>query len=105
VADGYADTAQLVARLARLDLRPATSAASAAMTLAVPGGSVELEDLGVDAAEAERRREAERARVQAEIARAEDKLGNDGFVAKAPEPVVQAERDKLNRLRRELEVL
>jgi valyl-tRNA synthetase len=105
VADGYADTAPLVARLARLELRPATTAGDVAMTIAVPGGSIELDDLGVDRAEAERRREAERARVQAEIARAEGKLGNDGFVSKAPDAVVQAERDKLERLRRELEVL
>ena len=47
--------------------------------------------------------QAERARLRAEIARAEAKLGNQGFVAKAPPDVVQAERDKLERLRRELD--
>jgi valyl-tRNA synthetase len=41
-------------------------------------------------------------KLRAEIARAEGKLANRGFVAKAPPPVVQAERDKLERLRREL---
>ena len=32
-------------------------------------------------------------------------LANDGFVAKAPPHVVQAERDKLARLREELQAL
>ena len=48
---------------------------------------------------------AERERLREEISRAEGKLANDGFVAKAPAAVVQAERDKLDRLRRELEGL
>ena len=45
--------------------------------------------------------EAERDRLRAEIARAEGKLANESFVAKAPPDVVQAERDKLERYRRE----
>ena len=40
-----------------------------------------------------------------EIKRAEGKLANQGFVAKAPETVVQAERDKLEKLQAELEEL
>ena len=42
-------------------------------------------------------------RLAQEIERAERKLANEGFIAKAPPPVVQAERDKLDRLRAELE--
>ena len=43
--------------------------------------------------------------LQAEIKRAEGKLANQGFVAKAPEAVVQAEREKLDKLKKELEEL
>jgi valyl-tRNA synthetase len=49
--------------------------------------------------------QAERSRLQAEIARAEQKLANDGFVEKAPAEVVEAEREKLARYRRELDAL
>jgi valyl-tRNA synthetase len=40
-----------------------------------------------------------------EIRRAEGKLANQGFVAKAPPQVVEAERTKLQRLRSELDEL
>ena len=48
---------------------------------------------------------AEIERLRGEIARAEDMLGNERFVARAPEDVVEAEREKLARYRRELEAL
>jgi valyl-tRNA synthetase len=41
------------------------------------------------------RLEKERARVEGEIKRAEGKLSNQGFIAKAPEKVVEEERTKL----------
>ena len=44
-------------------------------------------------------------KLRSEIERAEKKLSNQGFVAKAPPEVVAAERDKLERLRGELEAL
>jgi valyl-tRNA synthetase len=50
-------------------------------------------------------REAERARLEQEIARAEGMLANERFVAKAPPAVVEAEREKLARYRRELDAL
>jgi valyl-tRNA synthetase len=56
--------------------------------------------------EAEAKRTAtRRTELEGEIARAEGKLANERFVAKAPEEVVAAEREKLDRLRRELEEL
>ena len=54
---------------------------------------------------AARKSGAERERLEGEIERAERKLANQGFVAKAPDAVVQTERDKLGRLRAELAAL
>jgi valyl-tRNA synthetase len=49
--------------------------------------------------------EAEKERLEGEIARAERMLANERFVERAPPEVVQAERDKLERYRRELDAL
>jgi valyl-tRNA synthetase len=49
--------------------------------------------------------EAERERLLKEIARSESMLANDRFIANAPPEVVEAEREKLERYRRELEAL
>jgi valyl-tRNA synthetase len=49
--------------------------------------------------------DAERERLRKEIARAEGMLGNDRFVANAPPEVVEGEREKLARYRRELDAL
>jgi valyl-tRNA synthetase len=72
----------------------------------IPGGAVEIlageeVDLGV----AQRKLEARREKLAAEIERAERKLANPGFIAKAPPEVVAAEREKLTRLQAELEAL
>jgi valyl-tRNA synthetase len=48
---------------------------------------------------------AEVERLQKEIARAEGILANERFVAKAPPEVVEAEREKLDRYRRELDAI
>jgi valyl-tRNA synthetase len=98
--DGLDGDAELVARMARLDL-----SADGDHTAAIPfaGGMVEIRAGSlVDPAAEARKRDAERDRLQSEIARAEGKLANQGFVAKAPEQLVAAEREKLERLRREL---
>ena len=99
--DGLDGSAGLVARMARLDLDGDEGPTA---TVAVPGGSVEIRAGDLVDREAEARKaQAERERLQQEIARAESKLANEGFVAKAPAHLVQAERDKLERLRRELD--
>jgi valyl-tRNA synthetase len=102
-ADGYEDTGEHLARLAKLSFSADGAGAEPVATVPVPGGSVEiLASDDIDLEGAERKRAARRAQLEAEIARAEGKLANSGFVAKAPPDVVQAERDKLARLREEL---
>jgi valyl-tRNA synthetase len=102
---GYDDVAALVAALGRLDLSGGDGAGAIA-GVAVPGGAVDLlpsEEVDLEAARA--RVAAEREKLQGEIRRAEGKLGNEKFVAKAPDAVVQEERDKLARLQAELDQL
>jgi valyl-tRNA synthetase len=50
-------------------------------------------------------REAELERLRKEVARGEGMLANERFVQNAPAEVVEAEREKLERYRRELEAL
>ncbi len=50
-------------------------------------------------------REAEQERLRGEVARAEKMLANDRFVQNAPAEVVAAEREKLERYRRELDAI
>jgi valyl-tRNA synthetase len=103
-AEGYGETADLVARMARFAF--STNGDDPAATVPIPGGSVGvLPGEGLDLGAAERKRDAERTRLDKEIARAEGKLGNEGFTAKAPPQVVEAEREKLERLRAERDAL
>jgi valyl-tRNA synthetase len=103
-AAGYERTGAQLARQARLEL--SADGGPAAVSVPVPGGSVEIlpsEELDLDAAA--RKREAAQARLRCEIERAERKLANPGFVSKAPAAVIAGEREKLERLRAELEAL
>jgi valyl-tRNA synthetase len=103
-ADGYEDTGEHLARLAKLSFT--ADGAEPVATVPVPGGTVEiLPSDDVDVEGAQRKLAARRAQLESEIERAERKLANKGFVAKAPPEVVQAERDKLARLRAELDTI
>ncbi|HEY4829535.1 MAG TPA: valine--tRNA ligase [Solirubrobacteraceae bacterium] len=103
-AEGYEETAEHLARLARVSFT--ADGGDPVATVPVPGGAIEiLPSEDVDLEEAGRRVAAQRAKLEAEIERAERKLANQSFVDKAPAEVVQAERDKLERLRAELEAL
>jgi valyl-tRNA synthetase len=103
-ATGYEETEEHLARLARLAFT--ADGAEPVASVPVPGGTVEiLPSDDVDLEGAQRRLTARRAKLEEEIERAERKLGNQGFVDKAPPEVVQAERDKLKRLKDELESL
>ncbi len=109
-AAGYGATAARIAALARFDLRATAGAdgdgAEPVATIAIPGGAVGvLASESVDLGAATRRLDAQRETLAGEIRRAEGKLSNAGFVAKAPEAVVAAERAKLERLREELAAL
>ena len=105
-AHGYDDLRDHLARLSRLELVDAGADEEAVAEVEVPGGVVRvLASEGIDPGEEERRRTAERERLQGEIERAERKLANEGFVAKAPPAVVEAERRKLDEHREALKRL
>jgi valyl-tRNA synthetase len=103
-APGYERVLEHVGRLARFEF--SANGDEPVATVGVPGGVVAVMPSDAVDMEAERKRAAERAeRLKGEIARVEKKLSNQGFVSKAPEHVVQGERDKLSKLQKELEEL
>jgi valyl-tRNA synthetase len=104
-ASGYDETAAQVARLARLDLDAAADGEAVAQ-VTIPGGVVNVyASDAVDLGAAERKLAERRKTLEAEVKRARGKLANEGFVAKAPAAVVDAERQKLAALEAELEAL
>jgi valyl-tRNA synthetase len=103
-ADGYAEVTASLARLARLRL--VDNGGAPVATVPVQGGAIAILPTDeLDLGEAERKKTTERERLRAEITRAEGKLANQSFVERAPDSVVQAERDKLARLQAELEAV
>jgi valyl-tRNA synthetase len=94
------DAATHVANLARLEL-----SANGGEPVATVAGVRILASADYDAAAFSKRIEQRRADLDGEIARIEKKLSNEGFVAKAPADVVEAEKEKLEGYRREREAL
>jgi valyl-tRNA synthetase len=91
---------ELVSRLARVEFSE-----DGGEPIASVGGVELLETEGVDPAAVAARIEERREKLRAEVRRGEGKLSNEGFVAKAPADVVDAEREKLDAYRSELEEL
>ncbi len=101
-ADGYQDTQEHLARLARLTFEPDGGVPVAAVP--VPGGTVELLPTSdVDLEAAERKRAARRAKLEREIEVLRTKLSNRSFLEKAPAEIVEKTRTELERLRLERE--
>jgi valyl-tRNA synthetase len=96
VGDG-AHPHELVGRLARLELN-----GSAGEAMAAVGGLELLGSDEIDPDQVAKRIEARATELRAEVDRGERKLSNEGFVAKAPPEVVEAERAKLEGYRAEL---
>ncbi|MGB3098177.1 MAG: hypothetical protein WBB30_02675, partial [Solirubrobacterales bacterium] len=90
---------ELVGRLARFEFGGGGEA------IATVAGVEVLASEGLDTAAVEARLEERRARLRSEVERGEKKLGNEGFVARAPAEVVAEERQKLESYRAELEEL
>ena len=91
---------EMVARLAKIEFSD-----DGGESMASVGGVELLETEGVDPSAVAARIEDRREKLRAEVKRGEGKLGNEGFVAKAPADVVDAEREKLAAYQAELEEL
>jgi valyl-tRNA synthetase len=103
MADGYEAVSDQVGRLARFEWIEAGGDGDVIASVPIPGGAVQiLPSDAFDPEEARERVEKKRADLAKEIERAEKKLANDSFVAKAPEAVVAQERRKLDEYREAL---
>jgi valyl-tRNA synthetase len=91
---------ELVSRLARIEFSE-----DGGEPIASVGGVELLETEGIDPDAVRARIEERRENLRAEVKRGEGKLSNEGFIAKAPADVVDAEREKLAAYRAELEEL
>jgi valyl-tRNA synthetase len=92
---------EFVGRLARFEFADAVAGASPDPIASIgPVRVLSSEQLGAGAVEA--RLGKRREELRAEVERGERKLGNEGFLAKAPAEVVEEERGKLERYRAEL---
>jgi valyl-tRNA synthetase len=93
---------EFVARLARVE---STADGGSADPIASVGAVQILASPEIDAVAVAARLEQRREELRSEVARAEGKLANEKFVARAPAELVNEERAKLERYRAELEEL
>jgi valyl-tRNA synthetase len=91
---------EFVGRLARFEF-----GADGGDPVAAVGPVKILASKEIDAEAIAARLDARREELRSEVSRAEGKLGNEKFVARAPAEVVEEEREKLERYRAELEEL
>ena len=104
LADGYDNVRDQIARLGRFEWVEAdASNGDVLATVPIPGGGVQvLPSDAFDADEALARVEKRRQHLSGEVERAQRKLANENFVAKAPADVVDEERRKLDEYREAL---
>jgi valyl-tRNA synthetase len=104
VAEGYGALRDQLARLSRFELvEGASPDGDVLATVPIPGGDVQvLPSEAFDANEARALIAAKREQLATEVERAERKLANEQFVAKAPPEVVAEERRKLDEYREAL---
>ena len=104
VADGYDTVGDQLARLGRFELvEPDDANGDVLASVPIPGGAVQvLPSDAFDAEEARARVEKRRRHLLGEVERAQRKLDNENFVAKAPAAVVDQERRKLDEYREAL---
>jgi valyl-tRNA synthetase len=82
--------------LARLEsVKPVAKLPAADAPVALAGGLEAMLHVEVDAAAESERIGRELAQIQEQISRAQAKLGNESFVARAPATVVEQERKRL----------
>jgi len=98
---------EFVGRLARFSILGAEHVEDGAPSgdVATIGPVRVLASSEMDADAVQARLDARREELRAEVARAEGKLANEKFVARAPADVVEEEREKVERYRAELEEL
>ncbi|MGR3780048.1 MAG: valine--tRNA ligase, partial [Albimonas sp.] len=102
-----AEDLPLIERLARVEgFSRAAEAPKGSATIPVAGGALALPLAGIVDGKAEKARlEKALGKVEKEAAGIEKKLGNPGFLAKAPEEVVEENRERLAEARAEAERL